>query len=121
MTNEEFAKKLINRLYSKNYISWQESIELEITEFLQENNLQVINTKDQLLGYCVENVIDYYSQDLEHYQEKYGVDIPSELTREQAQYLLELADRLNSNHDLGFCWDDIHEAIEEWLKENYAT
>jgi len=121
MTNEEFAKKLISKLCSRNYISWQEGIQGEVTQFLQENNLQVINTKDQLLGYCVEDVIIYYFQELEHYQEKYGSNIPSELTREQSQYLLELADRLNSKHELTFCWDDIDEAIEEWLGENYAT
>ena len=117
MTNKEFVNKLISRLYSKNYISWQK----EITEFLQENNLQVINTKDQLLGYSVENVIDYYSEWREYYQVSYGRNIPLELTREQSQYLLDLANRLNSIHELAFCWDDIHQAIEQWLEETYVT
>jgi hypothetical protein len=120
MTNEEFIKALLSRLVIKNYINDQKGVQEEIAEFLQQNNLQVINTKDQLLDYYVENVIDYYDDWRNCYQNKYGKNIPLELTKEQGQYLLELANRLNSRQALPD-WDDIYEAIEQWLGETYAT
>jgi GTP-sensing pleiotropic transcriptional regulator CodY len=116
MTNEEFAEKLISRLCSRNYISWQEGIQGEITEFLQNNNLQVINTKQQLLGYSIEYVIyayeDYYNNLVSN-----TCNLPPKLTTKQAEYILELADRINSNHDCDFSNEDIHDAIDQWIKE----
>lgn len=111
-----------NKHYAKYFINaWKDVLVKDIINFLRENNLQVINTKDQLLGFCSEDVSSYYIQKLEHYQEEYGFNIPETLTQKQAQDLLELADTLNSKHDLGFYWDDIDEAINQWLSENYDS
>lgn len=121
MTNEEFAKGLLQSIDEITNWSYPTTSYISrINKYLTENNLQVINTKDQLLGYCSGDVASYYESNVEHYKEKYPT-VPDKLTVKQSQDLLEWADRLNSKHDLGFCCDDIDEAIEEWLKENYAS
>lgn len=119
MTNEEFAMNLKNHLIDWGWISVEDYIEHGniidcIEEYLNKNSLQVINIKNQLLGYSVENVHTWYNES--SYKEKYP-NAPSELTEKQAQYLLNLADILNANHDYGFSWEDIDAAINQWLSK----
>lgn len=114
MTNEEFAEQLAKSFFSLNDIGFNK-LRKTIDNFLLKNHLQVISTKDQLLGYSVENVHTRYNESSE-YKEKY-LNAPSELTEKQAQYLLNLADRLNADHDYEFSWEDIDAAINQWLSE----
>lgn len=114
MTNEEFAEQLAKSFFSLNDIGFNK-LRKTIDNFLLKNHLQVINTKNQLLGYSVENVHTWYNESSE-YKEKYP-NAPSELTEKQAQYLLNLADRLNADHDYEFSWEDIDAAINQWLSE----
>lgn len=114
MTNEEFAEQLARSYHPLNDIGF-DRLRKTIDNFLLKNYLQVINTKDQLLGYSVENVHTWYNESSE-YKEKY-TNAPSELTEKQAQYLLNLADRLNAKHDYEFSWEDIDAAINQWLSE----
>ena len=121
MTNEKFAEGVLKSIDEITDWSYPTTFYISrINKYLTENNLQVINTKNQLLGYCTLDVEGWYASNLEDYQKKYPI-APSKLTVDQSQNLLEWASNLNSKHDLGFCWDDIDEAIEEWLKENYAS
>lgn len=119
MNNKEFAEQLANYHFTINPIA-ADQLKESISKFLQENNLQVINTKDQLLSFCSDDVVAWYLDSLEDYLKGYP-NAPTKLTQEQSQHLLELANNLNSNHELGFCWDDIDEAIQQWLKENYDS
>lgn len=120
MTNEEFAINLKDYLIDcylfrvEDYIEHGNIVDC-IEEYLNEYSLQVISTKNQLLGYSVDNVHTWYNESLE-YKEKY-TNAPSELTEKQAQYLLNLADRLNAKHDYEFSWEDIDAAINQWLSE----
>ena len=125
MTNEEFAINLKNHLLDYGWVSAENKEEDNnivdcIEEYLNGDSLQVISTKDRLLGYCSDDVAGWYKSNVEEYQEKYPT-APDKLTVEQSQDLLEWASNVNSKHDLGFCWDDIDDAIEEWLKENYDS
>lgn len=61
MTNEEFAINLKDYLIDCGWISVKDYIEHDnivdcIEKYLNEYSLQVISTKDQLLGYSVDNV-----------------------------------------------------------------
>ena len=114
MTNKEFAEQLARSYHPLNDIGFDRLREI-INNFLLKNHLQVINIKNQLLGYSVENVHTWYNESSE-YKEKY-TNAPSELTEKQAQYLLNLADRLNAKHDYEFSWEDIDAAINQWLSE----
>ena len=125
MNNNEFAINLKDHLLDCGWVSVEDEEEEDsiidcIETYLNGDNLQVINTKQQLLGYCSKDVFIHYKNNVEDYQSRYPF-APDELTVEQSQDLLKWADRLKSGHDLGFCWNDIDDAIEEWLKENYAS
>lgn len=118
MTNEEFAEQLDKYLSSKNYYLAAVNGILSdfILDYFKENSLLVINPKQQLLGFSIENVISKY----EDYYNNLTPDtynLPLHLTTKQAEYILELADRINSNHDCGFTSEDIEEAIEQWAKD----
>ena len=125
MNNNEFAINLKDHLLDCGWVSAEDEEEEDsiidcIETYLNGDNLQVINTKQQLLGYCSDDVVIHYENHVEDYQSRYP-SAPDKLTVEQSQDLLKWADRLNSRHDLGFCWDDIDDAIEEWLEENYVS
>jgi hypothetical protein len=125
MNNNEFAINLKDHLLDCGWVSVEDEEEEDsiidcIETYLNGDNLQVINTKQQLLGYCSDDVVIHYENNVEDYQSRYP-SAPDELTVEQSHDLLEWADRLNSGHDLGFCCDDIDDAIEEWLEENYVS
>lgn len=114
MTNEEFAINLKDYLIDCGWISVKDYIEHDnivdcIEKYLNEYSLQVISTKDQLIGYSVDNVHTWYNKSLK-YKEKYP-NAPFELTEKQTQY------RLNADHKYEFSWNDIDNAINQWLSK----
>ena len=113
MNNQEFAEQLAEFLD----ITFKEldvpEIAEQIKDFLFENKLAVYNTREQLEGCSIEDVYNYYSIMLAN-----NPDVePIELTKEQAIWILDEADRINSKHEYPLGEYDFQEAIEKWLEE----
>ena len=117
MNNKDFANQLAEYLFKNN--DYADHIKEIVPLFLADNNLQVINTRDTLTSFCVEDVVCHYKE----YKNKLSsnLTIPDDLTIEQARWILSRADYNNSDHEYGLDWGEIEEAIDEWLEENYPN
>lgn len=112
MNNKEFANQVADYLFTNS--EYANHIKKVLPLFLADNHLQVIDTRDSLLSFCVEDVIchyDYYKKNLTSNQ-----NIPKKLNISQARYILNEANYINTKHEYGLDWNDIELAIANWIE-----
>ena len=111
MINEEFAEQFYNYYSLDNWWS-ADKLKYAIINYLNKNKLQVINTKEELVAITLDDIDYQYALYIENHP-----NAPDELTKSQAKWILDMTDRINSNHDGYYSEYDIQLAIEEWLKK----
>lgn len=119
MINKEFAINLKNHLLDCGWVSAKDYIEHGnivncIEEYLNGDSLQVINTKEELVAITLDDIDYQYALYIENHP-----NAPDKLTKSQAKWILDMTDKINSNHDGYYNEYDIQLAIEEWLKKEY--
>jgi len=114
MNNQEFANQIADYLFTDE--DYNNHVKEVLPLFLSKHNLQIIDTRDTLVSFCVEDVILHY-EEFKNNNPTNLIDFPDKLTIEQARWILARADYNNSKHEDGLDWDEIELAIDEWLEE----
>jgi hypothetical protein len=115
MTNEEFAIGLLQSIDEITNWSYPKTSYISrIKNYLAKNNLQVINSKEELVAITLNDIEDQYAL---YIQNNPNVKAPEKLTELQAKWILNEADSINSKYDLYYEECDIQLAIENWLEQ----
>ena len=89
MNNKEFSKELAEY----------------ILKFITENNLEIVDTK--------KDIINYYEENLDYYKTEYPY-APDELTLEESIVILNIFKDINKDK---LYWETIHDSIIIWLRK----